>query len=217
MSAAEMRARATWAAAVCWLACAATGCGDSRQPTQPTDLSVTLSMLIDAVPVGGAAQVTARLTRPGGQAVADGTTVRFTATRGRVDPVDAISRAGTATTTFFAGTQEGPVDITGTSEGAVSAPLRLTVGALGASVTASATPLDAGNVVATAEVTGGTAVLFEWFFERGTLPEVVTTIGTARYTYPTPGFKDFTVRVTLADGRRILGSAAVILEPNSKP
>jgi hypothetical protein len=40
----------------------------------------------------------------------------------------------------------------------------------------------------------------------------VTSTNQARYVYALPGFKDVTVRVTLADGRRALGSGAVVVE-----
>ena len=52
---------------------------------------------------------------------------------------------------------------------------------------------------------------YEWYFERAANPEVITTSNQARYIDPLPGFKNLTVRVTLADGR-ILGSAAVIVD-----
>ena len=67
-------------------------------------------------------------------------------------------------------------------------------------------------MLATANVQGGQAVRYEWYFERAANPEVITTSNQARYTYPLPGFKGLTVRVTLADGRRIQGSAALIVD-----
>lgn len=81
-------------------------------------------------------------------------------------------------------------------------------------VAVSVTAVDVGghNVLATAEVSGATGVQFEWYFERASLPEVVTFTNQARYVYTLPGFKDFTVRVTLADGRRALGSGHVVVE-----
>jgi hypothetical protein len=79
-------------------------------------------------------------------------------------------------------------------------------------VSVNAVDLGGHNVLASADVVGAVAVSFEWFFERGTSPEVVTTSSRATYVYALPGFKDFTVRVTLIDGRRALGSAAVVVE-----
>lgn len=82
----------------------------------------------------------------------------------------------------------------------------------GVGVGVSAIDLGGRNVLATAVVSGATPVQFEWYFERSSLPEVITTTNQARYLYPLPGFKDFIVRVTLADGRKALASGAVIVE-----
>lgn len=82
----------------------------------------------------------------------------------------------------------------------------------GVGIGVSAIDIGGRNVVATADVIGATAVQFEWYFERASLPEVVTTTNQARYIYPLPGFKDYMVRVTLADGRRGIASGAVIVE-----
>ena len=82
----------------------------------------------------------------------------------------------------------------------------------GVAVSISAVDLGGHNVLATANVQGAAAVQFEWYFERGPAPDVVTGAGQAGYVYALPGFKDFTVRITLADERRILGSGAVVVE-----
>ena len=82
----------------------------------------------------------------------------------------------------------------------------------GVAVSISAVDLGGHNVLATANVQGAAAVQFEWYFERGPVPDVVTGSRQARYVYELPGFKDFTVRITLADERRILGSGAVVVE-----
>jgi hypothetical protein len=82
----------------------------------------------------------------------------------------------------------------------------------GVGVSVAAEDLGGRNVLATANVQGAAGVRFEWYFERDQAPDVVTTAHQASYVYARPGFKDFTVRVTLADGRRVLGSGAVIVE-----
>jgi hypothetical protein len=82
----------------------------------------------------------------------------------------------------------------------------------GVGVSISAVDLGGRSVLATANVQGAAGVQFEWYFERGSVPEVVTGASQAGYVYELPGFKDFTVRITLADGRRILGSGAVVVE-----
>jgi hypothetical protein len=50
--------------------------------------------------------------------VQNGTTVRFSTTLGRVDPVEAQTRNGIATTTFFAGNDSGVAEVRATSGGA---------------------------------------------------------------------------------------------------
>jgi hypothetical protein len=82
----------------------------------------------------------------------------------------------------------------------------------GVSVSVNAVDLGGRNVLAVADVQGAVATSFEWFFERRPLPDVTTTSNRASYVYDLPGFKDFTVRVTLVDGRRALGSGAVVVE-----
>jgi len=82
----------------------------------------------------------------------------------------------------------------------------------GVGIGVSAIDLGGRNVLATADVSGAIAVQFEWYFERASLPEVITSTNQARYIYPLPGFKDYMVRVTLADGRRGIASGAVIVE-----
>jgi hypothetical protein len=81
-----------------------------------------------------------------------------------------------------------------------------------ANVSINAVDLGGHNVLATADVDGGAPIFFEWFFERRATPDVETASNHGRYVYALPGFKDITVRVTLADGRRVLGSGAVVVE-----
>jgi hypothetical protein len=101
---------------------------------------------------------------------------------------------------------------TATAPSSVPVPLTTEPAPAGVSLAVTAVDLGGHNVLATVDVRGAAGVQFEWFFERGSLPEVVTTSNQARYVYGLPGFKDLTVRVTLADGRRALGSAAVIVD-----
>lgn len=130
----------------------------------------------------------------------------------RLEPADITTRNGTATTTYFVGASVGTAEVRATSGSTPSSnALQLSVGGTSIQVSVNARDLGGFNVEATAVVTGATPVQFEWFFQRGSLPEVITTAGLARYLYPSPGFKDINVRVTLSDGRRALGSAAVII------
>ena len=190
---------------------AAAGCG-SMPATAPTEFVVALSAATASLPAGGSTQLTARVTDRAGSPAPDGTMVLFSTTLGRLQPAEAATRAGAAVVTFFAGEAAGVAAVRAAAGGASSNPLPLPVG--GAPVIISMSVVDVGghNVLATADVQGALAVQFEWFFERRDLPEVVTSINQARYVYALPGFKDVTVRVTLADGRLALGSGAVVVE-----
>jgi hypothetical protein len=192
------------------------GCGGSVSPTAPTgpasSYSVSVSARADIVPPGGIAQVIALVADQNGAPAPDGTAVQFTSTLGRMDPAQATTRLGTATATFIPIGTIGIADVRAQVGAAQSGPLQLSVGSSTIQVGLSAVDLGGLNVLATANVQGGDVVRFEWFFERQMNPEVITTTNQARYVYPLPGFKDLNVRVTLADGHRVLGSAAVIVE-----
>jgi hypothetical protein len=190
----------------------AAGCG-SAQPTAPSEFSVTLSAVSELLPPGGSTQVSARVTDQGGSPAPDGTIVRFTASAGRVQPAEAPTVRGVAVTTFFVSDAEGPGEVRAAANGGpVSNTVQFSVAAFDVLVSVNAVNLGGRNVLATVDVQGGVAVQFEWFFERRSTPEVVTTTNEARYAYASPGFKDLTVRVTFADGRRALASGAVVVE-----
>jgi hypothetical protein len=201
-------------AAVCVAGVTMAGCGADTDgsPVGPSLVSLTLSSRIDVIPANGTLEITAIVTNLAGGTVPDGTPVTFTTTLGRVEPASTTTRNGTATATFFAGTSVGNAEVRATSGSVPSTnALQLSVGGASIQISVNARDLGGLNVEATAVVTGATPVQFEWYFQRASLPEVTTTAGLARYQYPSPGFKDINVRVTLSDGRRALGSAAVIL------
>jgi hypothetical protein len=189
-----------------------TACGDSASPAAPTQLSVAVSAVADIVPPNGVAQITAAVADQSGAPAPDGTTVQFTTTLGRMDPPQAATRLGVATATFVPGGVTGVADVRAQVGTAQSGPIQLSVGTSAVQIAVDARALGGLNVLATANVSGGQAVRYEWYFERAASPEVISATNQARYIYPSPGFKDLTVRVTLADGRRILGSAAVIVD-----
>jgi len=99
------------AAAVC-MTC------DSVPLTAPTNSTIALTAGSTVLPVGGTTVLTAEVIEPAGTAVHNGTTVRFFTSLGRVDPVEAQTRNGIATTTFFAGESSGLADVRATSGGA---------------------------------------------------------------------------------------------------
>jgi hypothetical protein len=100
------------AVAVVCLAC------DSAQLTAPTNSTISVNALSRVLPVGGSTEVSATVIESGGTPVQNGTVVRFTTTLGRVDPVEAQTRNGTAVTTFFAGDDSGVAEVRATSGGA---------------------------------------------------------------------------------------------------
>ena len=77
------------------------GC-DKVQLLAPTKSTIVLSAPTTFLPTGGTAEITAFVVEEAGTPVQNGTTVRFTATFGRVDPVEVQTRNGLATTVFSA-------------------------------------------------------------------------------------------------------------------
>ncbi len=84
----------------------------------PSGSSITMSASTRVLPTGGSTAVTAFVMESGGTPVQNGTTVRFTTTLGRVDPVEAQTRNGSAEVTFFAGDLSGLAEIRAVSGGA---------------------------------------------------------------------------------------------------
>ena len=84
----------------------------------PTNSTVTLDAGSRVVETGGSTSVSAMVIEQSGTPVQNGTVVRFTTTLGRLDPVEAQTRNGVATTTFFAGNDSGVAEVRATSGGA---------------------------------------------------------------------------------------------------
>lgn len=84
----------------------------------PTQSTITVSAPASVLPSGGSTEITAFVLEQAGTPVQNGTTVRFSATLGRVDPVEAQTRGGLAITTFFAANSSGIAEIRATSGGA---------------------------------------------------------------------------------------------------
>ena len=81
----------------------------------PTDSTVTLTAASVVVPTGGSTEVTAFVAESSGTPVQNGTTVRFTANLGRVEPLEAQTRNGYAVATFLAGDASGVAEVRATS------------------------------------------------------------------------------------------------------
>ena len=84
----------------------------------PTNSTVTIDAGSRVVETGGSTSVSAMVIEQSGTPVQNGTVVRFTTTLGRLDPVEAQTRNGVATTTFFAGDASGVAEVRATSGGA---------------------------------------------------------------------------------------------------
>ena len=104
------RARALMmAAAVLTVAC------DKVQLLAPTSSTITMSASTRVLPSAGSIEITAFVMEQSGTPVQNGTTVRFSTTLGRVDPIEAQTRNGLALTTFFAGDNSGVAEVRATS------------------------------------------------------------------------------------------------------
>jgi hypothetical protein len=101
------------------LAIAAAAC-DKAPLLAPTSSTITVSAPTRVLPLGGTTEITAVIVEQAGTPVQNGTTVRFTTSLGSVDPAEAQTRNGTATTTFSAGTNSGVAQIRATSGAAGS-------------------------------------------------------------------------------------------------
>ncbi|MBI4266346.1 MAG: Ig-like domain-containing protein [Acidobacteria bacterium] len=90
------------------------GC-DRAQLLAPTSSTITVSTPTRVLPLGGSTEITAFVLEQAGTPVQNGTTVRFTTTLGRVDPVETQTRNGLAVTNFFAGNSSGVAQVRASS------------------------------------------------------------------------------------------------------
>src|ERR687892_760458 len=115
------------------LAVLAAAC-DKAQLLAPTKSTITLSAPTRVLPSNGSTPLTATVMEQAGTPVQNGTTVRFTTSLGRVDPVEVQTTNGLAITTFFAGPNSGIAEIRAISGAATGGEgdlnkLEITVGA----------------------------------------------------------------------------------------
>jgi hypothetical protein len=94
---------------------ALTAACDKAQLLAPTESTITVSAPTRVLPSNGTTPITAAVLEQAGTPVQNGTTVRFTTTLGRVDPVEVQTTNGLAITTFFAGANSGVAEIRATS------------------------------------------------------------------------------------------------------
>src|SRR3954471_1176724 len=81
----------------------------------PTSSTISVTAPTRVLPLGGSTEISAYVIEQAGTAVQNGTSVRFTTSLGRVDPVDVETHNGMATTTFFAGDVSGVAEVRATS------------------------------------------------------------------------------------------------------
>ena len=177
---------------------AAASC-DKAPLVAPTNSSITVSASTRVLPIGGQTEITAFVIESAGTAVQNGTTVRFVTNLGAVNPVEAQTHNGVATTMFQAGDVSGVAEIkaisgaagsgstgstgTGTPAGTPTTTtagnvIQITIGAAAVqSVTARANP-------ATVSQNGGTVDVVATVLAAGgrTLPAVIVTFSADRGT-----------------------------------
>ena len=141
---------------------------DKAQLLAPTKSTLSVSADALVIPSSGSTHVQAMVLESAGTPVQNGTTVRFTTTLGRLDPVESQTRNGVATTTLFGDGASGIAEVravSGSAAGGTADALtnKVTiavgsgaVGATGVSVRAnpSTVPVAGGTVDIIATVVG---------------------------------------------------------------
>jgi hypothetical protein len=132
----------------------AAGC-DKVPLTAPSNSTLTLTT---AAAAGGGTRVVATVLEQAGTPVQNGTTVRFSSSLGRMDPAEAQTNNGMASSTFVPNGDSGEATIT-VSSGATTATTKVLLGtALVDSVSvrssAGSVPATGGSVTITARVAG---------------------------------------------------------------
>jgi hypothetical protein len=92
---------------------------ESSPLVAPVASTISVFSSATALAPGGTAEVSAVVIEEAGTPVHDGTVVRFTATLGTVEPAEAETRDGVATTIFTAGSTAGTAQIAAESGGAI--------------------------------------------------------------------------------------------------
>lgn len=139
---------------------AAVAC-DKVPLSAPSTATIVITSSARNVDLNGSLEITAVVNEATGTPVQNGTTVRFTTTLGSLDPVEALTRNGIATTTLRAGSVSGVAQVRAAS-GAASASaatnqIEVSIGAATAatislSSSANTVPANGGTVTLTATV-----------------------------------------------------------------
>lgn len=190
---------------------------EKSQLLAPTNSSLSVSAALLIVPAGGNTTVEALVMEQAGTPVHNGTTVRFTTSLGRVDPVEAQTRNGVATTTFFADGASGVADIRATS-GAASGGTGTTLTNV-VQIRVGSTGLEGGSVTVranpgTVPAAGGTVEIIASVVgeKNAVLPGVLVSFTANRGTLSAPSALTNAAgeaRVQLTTNRETVVTAAV--------
>jgi hypothetical protein len=204
-------------------AAGATSC-DKMPLSAPTESTITLFANSTSVGLSGSVDITATVIESAGTPVQNGTVVTFTTTLGTVDPVEARTNNGKATTRLLAGTRSGTAEVRAFSGGISSGEaLQITVGAAAVGkvellANPSALPASGGVVQLTALVSdpsgnrlGGVPVNFTTDTGVLTLNSVTSDAnGEARTSLSTTGKAKVTASVIGGTGGASLTATAEI-------
>ena len=163
---------------------------DKAQLLAPTKSTITIHAATRLLPPGGTTEITAIVTEEAGSPVQNGTVVRFSATLGRIDPVEGETRNGVAIATFLAGTDSGIARVRAISGAAAGGSdntnqVDITIGAAAINtVTLRASPGSVGPLGGTVELIatvvgengqGLQGLLVTFNTDQGTLSETSAT------------------------------------------
>ena len=138
--------------------------------TSPTGSTISLSVDKESLPVGGTATVIAVVTESSGTAVHNGTMVTFQTTSGRMDPIEAPTVNGKATSTFI-GAGSGTAVIHAFSGPARTGSGNSSAGGVSVKVgTAAAERVSVRTEPISIPVTGGTVTVIAGLFDGGGNP-----------------------------------------------
>jgi hypothetical protein len=196
----------------------------------PSGSAITITASARILATGETTEISAFVSESSGTPVQNGTSVRFTTTLGTVDPVEALTRNGVATTTLHAGNVSGVAQVRATSGGGTGGTgttatnlVEVQVGAAAVdtiTVTANPSVVSANggtvDVVANVFATGGrplSGIAVAFSANRGTLSSTTATTdasGQARVTLTTNA--DTTINAS-AGGKTSTTAATVTAQP----
>jgi adhesin/invasin len=138
--------------------------------TSPTGSTISLSIDRETLPIGGTATVIAVVTESAGTAVHNGTMVTFQTTSGRMDPIEAPTVNGKATSTFIGGVS-GTAVINAFSGAARTGSGNSSAGGVSIKVgTAAAERVSVRTEPANIPVSGGTVTVVAGLYDAGGNP-----------------------------------------------